>query len=128
MAVDATVLPDQPAIDPAVRTGIPITLPPASPAAGGPRWLLPSVLVAGIVALVACLFVGGSASVAAVAGLPDAASLSITANVTGTRCGSPAALTVASLATRAEVNLARHCSIVIRIGLPPRVLRPGPSQ
>jgi hypothetical protein len=53
MAVDATVLPDQPAIDPAVRTGIPVTLPPASPAAGGPRWLLPSVLVAGIVALVA---------------------------------------------------------------------------
>jgi putative copper export protein len=90
MAVDATVLPDQPAIDPAVRTGIPITLPPASPAAGGPRWLLPSVLVAGIVALVACLFVGGSASVAAVAGLPDAGG--------GTRWALPVASFIAETA------------------------------
>ena len=60
------------AIDPAVRAGIPITLPPASPVSAGPRWLLPAILVAGIAALVACLFVGGAATVTAVTGLPDA--------------------------------------------------------
>ncbi len=71
MAVDTTAMPQSP-IDPAVRAGIPLTLPSASPVAGGPRWLLPSVLVAGITALIGCLFVGGAASVTAVVGLPDA--------------------------------------------------------
>ena len=78
MAVDASALSTsstlttRSTIDPSDRAGIPIMLPPASPVAGGPRWLLPSVLVAGIVALVLCLFLGGAASPAAVAGLPDA--------------------------------------------------------
>jgi putative copper resistance protein D len=108
MAVDATVLPGLPAIDPAVRKGIPVTLPPASPIAGGPRWLLPSVLFAGIVALVACLFVGGSTAVAAVAGLPDAGG------------GTQWALPVASFIAETAAVLALGGALLAAALIPPR--------
>ncbi len=109
MAVDATVLPGHPAIDPAVRTGLPISLPPASPVAGGPRWLLPAVLVAGIAALVACLFVGGSAAVVAVAGLPDAGG------------GTQWALPVASFIAETAAVLALGGALLAAALIPPRV-------
>ena len=60
------------AIDSLVAAEPSRTLPDDGTAGTGPRWLLPALLVAGIAALVGCLFVGGSVSVTTLVGLPDA--------------------------------------------------------
>jgi putative copper resistance protein D len=56
----------------------------------GPRWLLPTLLIAGIVALLACLLAGGTVGTGAVSGLPDAG--------TGTRWALPLASFIAETA------------------------------
>src|SRR4051794_3136012 len=56
----------------------------------GPRWLLPGVLAAGIVALLICLLAGGTVGASAVSGLPDAGA--------GTRWALPMAAFIAETA------------------------------
>lgn len=72
---------------PATRRG---PLPTAPTAPAGPRWLVPALLAAGLVALVGCLTLGGTLTVESVPGLPDAGS--------GTSWGLPVASFIAETA------------------------------
>ncbi|MET0966408.1 MAG: CopD family protein, partial [Nakamurella sp.] len=91
MAVEVVVpargkrLPDEAAAPQAARLTLDKSVPP-----GGPRWLLPALMITGIVALLACLLAGGTVGAAAVSGLPDAGA--------GTRWALPLASFIAETA------------------------------
>jgi putative copper export protein len=66
------------------------TMLPVATGNSGPRWLVPGLVLSGLVALVGCLFLGDSVGAGAIPGLPDAGD--------GTRWGLPVASFIAETA------------------------------